>query len=126
MNRSRGLSLIEVVAALALLAGAAAGLLTAHGAALGQLAATRHQETATTLAEELITEWKIKPPNGTGEREGRFEGRPSWRWTRSLRPYPSVGKAPIRELTLIIYRMDERGKEQVMGSYTSLETADDQ
>ncbi len=126
MMRARAMSLIEVVASLVLLATTVTGLLVAHSRSLGQLANTRHQETATALAKQLMADWRIEPPAVDSNIGGRIESHPSWRWTRVSRLYPFTRRRELWEVTLTIYRADHPDAELAVGTYTWLERSDEQ
>ncbi len=79
MARARGISLIEVVASLLLIATTATALLVAHRRSFQQLEVTIRQETAASLAGELIASWKIEPPEPEANVAGCIESHPSWR-----------------------------------------------
>ncbi len=117
----RGLSLIEVVASLLLIATTAAALLVAHGRSLAQLGDIRTQETAATLARELVTQWKLDPPEPAAEMHGRVETQPTWRWTRTAKPYGDAMPPPLWEVTLTIHRPGDGGSDHMIKTLTWLE-----
>ncbi len=125
MARARGMSLIEVVASLLLIATTATALLVAHGRSLEQLKATVHQETAASLAGELIASWKIEPPGAASNLAGGCESHPSWRWTRVAQPYADVAHLQLWEVTLTLYRTDEKGNVHALRTYSWLERSDE-
>jgi len=86
MTKARGLSLIEVVASLVLLATVVTSLLMAQSRSLAQLRATQEREKASVLAGELLVAWEIAPREWTDHEEGVFDGDASWRWARTSRP----------------------------------------
>ena len=116
--RARGLSLIEVVASLVLIATVVTSLLAAHARSLAQVKATRLRETADRATHELIASWAVETP---GERlwiEGRFADLPGWHWTRAVRPYDPPNHEDLNEVTLTIYA---EVSTTAMGTYTWLE-----
>ena len=119
--RARGISLIEVVAALALIGTAITMLLGAQARSLEQLAVTRDRQIATELARELITAWRIDPLRQEPAREGSFASHPGWRWTRGEMPYRSTSRLALQEVTLTIHRVDGSGHESHVAGYTWLE-----
>lgn len=120
MIRTRGLVLIEVVAALALLASTATLLLVAHGRSLTQLHSTNQQETAARLAEELLTAWKLENADTTLAGEGSFAQSAGWRWTRTVKPYEGAPNSDVVEITLTV--LHTKGtQERVLATYTWLE-----
>lgn len=127
MTPARGLSLIEVVAALVLLAGCAVTLLTAQGRSLDQLRAVRTQETAADLARELITSWKLDPTADL-PLEGYFESTPGWRWERQECWYATGSQGNLQEVALTIYRPQSKGmgEEEALASYSWIERETDE
>lgn len=122
--RVRALTLIEVVAALALLAGALTALLVAQTRGLKQLQAMREQERAAVLAEELIQRWKIEPPTMTDRLDGAFESAPGWWWLRAATASSILDDPDVRQVTLSIYRRETDGLEHLVTTYTWLERVD--
>lgn len=118
MKRHRALSLIEVLAAMTLLAGTMVSLVLAQGRSLQQLAATRRQHTADALARELVLHWTMEPPP-SDSCEGSFGEQPGWRYVR--RAQPSSWDDKLLEMTVTIFAMDSRGEEVVASSLVWLE-----
>ena len=124
--RARSLSLIEVVASLVLIATTITLLLSAHSRSLKQLSTVRHQSSAAGLAQNLIADWKIHPPPKAMDTQGLFEGRPDWRWRRVIQPFAGGPRNNLQEITLTIFRTDQRSDAQIAATYTWLERSDDQ
>jgi type II secretory pathway pseudopilin PulG len=124
-RRVRALTLIEVVASLALLATAVATLLAAQGRSLEQLRTARELETAATLARELITEQRLDPSPPLTDSEGLFASHSDWRWSRTVKPLAETGDSALQTITLAIYRKDALGVERVVTSYVWLEKPHD-
>ena len=122
---ARGLTLIEVVASLLLVGPTVTSLLVAVAGSFEQLRTTRQRETASVLAGELITQWKLDPTAAGAAAQGRFESHPAWRWVRVSQPCPAAGAGALNETTLRIYQSDEHGNDQVVATYTWLEKHDD-
>lgn len=124
MKRTRrivnALTLIEVVAALALAATSVTALLAAQGRSLVQLRQARELETASALARERITLWRLDPLV-IPETEGEFSGQPSWRWTRRVNLPLDPSSTDLQEVMLSIHRRDDRRVERVVATYTWLE-----
>ncbi len=117
----RSLTLVEVVASLALLGGTIVGLLTAQARALQQLKATQRQRQAALLAEELVTHWQLCGERLAEPAQGLFEGQPAWSWTRSIEP-PDVEDPPgLFRVCLEILWTDALGQTQVASGATWLE-----
>ena len=125
MKRRRGLTLIEVVASLVLVATTVSALLLAQSRSLQQLSATRHQERAAALANDLIRGWKVAPVTQGQTVEGTFESQPGWRWRREIQPSPDSRHLNLIDVTLAIYRLDGTGRERVIARYTWIEEDND-
>ena len=112
-SKERGLSLIEVVASLVLLATVVTSLLLAQSRSLAQLRATREREKADVLAGELLTAWKIEPREWPAHEEGGFDGDSSWRWARTSRPYPLTRGLALRQVAVRLWHRDATGERVV-------------
>lgn len=121
MTPARGLSLIEVVAALVLLAGCAVTLLTAQGRSLDQLRAVRTQETAAGFARELIASWNLEDATTKLASEGYFKAAPGWRWERQVCWYSKGAHGSLQEITLTVYHTKLDREEEVVARYTWIE-----
>ena len=116
--RARGLSLIEVVASLVLIATVVTSLLVAHARSIEQVKATRLLETADRMTHELMASWWVEAPGEGPWIEGRFEDLPGWHWTRAVRPYDAPNHEDLNEITLTIFG---NVSAVPMGTYTWLE-----
>ena len=125
MKQTRALSLIEVVASLALLATSATALMVAHARSLEQISATRDQAAASALAGNLIATWKLDSDSDLDDCRGLFDSKPSWRWKRTCRPCDLAMRSGLFEITLTVLRADVSGAEQVLATYTWLERDDE-
>jgi len=125
MKPMRALSLIEVVASLALLAASATALMVAHARSLEQISATRDQAAASVLAENLIAAWRLDPDSDLDDCRGLFDSKPSWRWKRTREPCDLAMRPGLFEITLTVSRTDVRGAEQVVATHTWLERDDE-
>ncbi|MCK6464034.1 MAG: hypothetical protein L6Q93_04185 [Phycisphaerae bacterium] len=114
MRRSRGLSLVEVLASLTLIAGTMTALLLAQARSLRQLAATRQGTEAHTLAEELILTWKADPSSVTAQ--GEFNA--ALRWVREESPSWRTSTRELQEIRLRVYGDDG---DAVLAEYVWLE-----
>jgi len=126
MKNRNALTLIEVVAALAILATTATMVLTAYGESLVQLSATRRQTRGHELASELIAHWKINPPQIAPNLEEEFPGMPKWRWRRTVRPYDYAQSLAMLEITLFVFHEQADGEIATVGEYTWLERVPDE
>jgi Tfp pilus assembly protein PilV len=121
--RVRGLTLIEVVAALVLMAGVVSALLLAQGRLLGKLRGIEEQELASHLAREIIAQWKLERPTAT---QGEVEEYPGWRWIRQESTTLLVRDPLVREVTLQIVHRTADGAERTVASYQWLEKKDEE
>ena len=119
--RAKGITLIEVVASLVLIATTVTVLLTAHARSLNQLQTTREQQVANGLAHELITAWKLDPTARHTNGEGRFVSHPGWRWRTATVPVASTHRLGLQEVTLTLYRTTDEGQEHLVSTYHWLE-----
>lgn len=119
-QNASALTLIEVVAALTLVATSVTALLAAQGRSLEQLRSAQELETAATLARELIIQWRLDPLV-VPPLEGEFIENPKWRWRRKVGATTDHRATDLQEIMLTIYRRDNRGVEQRITSYIWLE-----
>lgn len=86
MKRQHGYSLIEVIVAFALLAGALTLLLGTLSGAARQVRDSEAHSRAALYAQSLLAVQGVEAPLRPGRRDGAFEdGR--FRWTLEVRPY---------------------------------------
>ncbi len=122
--QAKALSLIEVVAALVLLATTVTLLLAAHTKSLEQLRTLRDRELSDVLANKLIASWKTQPPDWTVPAEGSFPAQPSWRWQRRAEPRAWL-ETLLWEVTLTINKTNEFGLRHEVSLYVWLERISD-
>ena len=101
-KRRSGLTLIEVVASLALLATAVCGILIAHGRVITEWGTIRERHTATALATELVTPWKLDRSSSRTAKEGVCESHADWSWVKSRKPYSAATQLALKEVTLTL------------------------
>lgn len=118
----RGLTLIEVVAALVLTATTVTALLMAQTRSLTQLHIIRQQKIAADLAHELIRQWQLQPDELSRSADGSFDVRPGWTWERRATPSPLAGA--LNEVTLTIYGPTDDVLRTLLVTYTWLEKPD--
>ncbi len=130
MTNRRALTMIEVVASLVLVATTVTALLVAHGRSLEQAEAIKTAEIANTLANELITVWRLEPL-APGDRHGRparhegaFASHPRWRWTRITEPAAQTLDQTVEQITLRVFKEDNAGQEQLIREVTWLARQD--
>ena len=120
---SRGLSLVEVVAAIVLLAGTVTPLILSQSKASQQYATARNLTSASSLAQELTYRWRLEEINTSTPAQGVFEDTPNWSWQRTSSVYSNVGSITVLEVTLEIKLLSERDSQTVV-SYSWLENAE--
>lgn len=120
-DRRASLTLVEVVASLALLGGTIVALLTAQSRSMQQLAASERQRQAAALAEELIARWQLEDQHLVTNAEGFFEESPAWSWRRTVEPHLVEGKADLLRVQLDITRIDEVGSRHTVSAFVWLE-----
>lgn len=81
MRSHRAMGLVEVLASLFLLGGAATSILVAQGMALEQVRNAALELEASELAHELIATWQLEGAKMTDPASGRFD-REGWSWRR--------------------------------------------
>jgi Tfp pilus assembly protein PilV len=99
-SRARGLSLVEVVAALLILGGAITVMLVAQSRALMALKSSHLELTALHLAKDLIATWDIEKPGAVRSASGTFPKEEGWSWRRSSRPLADEDMSGMVEITL--------------------------
>ena len=113
-------TLIEVLAALAILSSALVVLLAAQQRSLRLLREQDDKEIAAALARELITDWKLqrsyRPPS-----DGWFAHPDDWRWTRLEEPSEDRD-SKLRRVTLTILKRAEQSQDTVITRYVWLES----
>lgn len=113
MKRARALTLIEVVASLALVAASVTALLQVQSRVLVQLHSLREQQTASDLARGLIMEWRLQDSSLPIADRGEFQSEPGWSWTRTVEPYWAAQKLPLDRIELRICRADAGGGREL-------------
>lgn len=94
------MTLVEVVAALALLVIAASSLLLAHARATRQIAWSAERVRVSDALNELVIGWRLRHEDWSRPAEGVFEELPAWRWTRSAVPYDQVNGDSLLQVRL--------------------------
>jgi prepilin-type N-terminal cleavage/methylation domain-containing protein len=124
MRRNRGLSLVEVLVSLVLLATTASLLLTAQAASLRQARQVELQEQAATLAGELIHTWQLEdtPPV---EQQGWFDDAGRWQWRRAVSPWQTDAPSDLLSVKLTIRHFDAAGQIVLTRTWTWLEASDE-
>ena len=79
-GRSRGITLIEVVVSLALMAILLTAVLMAYGRHVRQIRQAHQRLTAVKACDELISLWMQRPSQFVGRTSGVFAAHPELRW----------------------------------------------
>lgn len=124
-NCKNALTLIEVVASLVLLATTVTALLATHSRSLQQLTNINQQETAASLAQELITEWQLDESESEPPPEGNFKHKPGWRWVRDVIPYEPTYTNKINQITLKLFYQRDHEESEIVTRITWLERVDE-
>ncbi len=109
----RALTLIEVLAALALMGGTASAMVVAYTRALHQIHETRLRRQAFEQAHEQIVQWTLDNEPLDHNAEGQFENTANqgsrdstnsgtWFWTRTVRRVHVTLTTDMHEVTLTI------------------------
>lgn len=123
MTRRSGLTLVEVLAALVLVASVISGVVVTQSRSLAQLRATRDLATASQLARELVTEWQLNAPLA---RSGEFAGKTGWSWTRSELPEDPLELPDVLRVQLNVFKVNLTGDRVEIVTLTWLEDLRDQ
>lgn len=119
MRSRNAFTLIEVLAALAILSSALVVLLAAQQRSLSLMREQQDKEVADGLARELITDWKLRP-NYQPPSEGQFIENSKWHWTRLEEPMLERDST-LRRTTLKVFRLNPQRQDQLVSSYVWLE-----
>jgi general secretion pathway protein I len=104
-HRSHGFSLLEVIAAIAVLSIAFAALMQVAGASLNLTARAGERTQAALWARSLLDSVYVIDPVREGISQGRFDTRYSWRL--AVTPWQPEGAAPTEnDSTRRMYRFD--------------------
>ena len=118
---SPALTLVEVLAALVLLAGTVTTLLLAQSRALEQQSATAERNEASRLAEELIQHWRLVDEDLSVDGQGALDAQPGWVWRRWVEEYATDGDAMLVRVHLEVLRVLDRSDPRTVAEYEWLE-----
>ena len=102
-RRARGFSLIEVIAALLLLAIAFTALMKVAGGAIGLTQHAAQRSEAAMWARSLLDSAFVTEPLRAGTRSGTFNKQ--YRWQLQVTPWNPGGK-PVPNAALQLYQLD--------------------
>ena len=83
MRPTRGMTLIEVLAALVILGTAATSILVAQARAIEQAKVAALEVEAAAMANELIANWRLNEEKMADSASGRIDGQGEWSWRRT-------------------------------------------
>lgn len=123
-NSLRALTLIEVIAALAILGTTATAMLTAYGRALHQMALSQDRRTACELADALLLHGELRGERFDVAATGTFaeiEGLPAglrdvehWQWARTVRRVRPTPTSEMNEVRLRVTRERDDGRVETL------------
>ena len=116
MRRAAGVTLIEVVVALAVLAMAMGALITGMGRYAGQAGYLREKTVALWVAHNRLTEIGLEPgwPDlGTSDGEGEMAGL-DWRWEVVVAETPDPR---VRRVDITVRPKDAEGASMLLSSF---------
>ncbi len=119
MRNRNAFTLIEVLAALAILSSALMVLLAAQQRSVNLLRGQQSKDIADGLARELITDWKLRPAYQPPS-EGEFADVSRWHWTRLEEPMLERDST-LRRTTLKIFKLNDHHQDELVNSYVWLE-----
>lgn len=112
----RGLSLVEVIAALVLMGAVVTSALLAFSSHRRQLSIARQRLEAVGVAEELLPQLMTRRQGLKAGQEGPIAGRPDWFWQTSL-----VGTTVVATLPMHVIRFEIRSKTDPKTVLTRIE-----
>lgn len=107
MVRQRGFSLLEVIAAIAVLAIAFAALMQVAGSSMSLTARANERTQAALRARSLLDGAFVMEPIREGGSEGRIDD--TYRWRMNVSRYQAPGDRPATDgamTTAVLYRID--------------------
>ncbi len=107
-SRRAGLTLIEVIAAIAILGTVLVALVIAKSRHTRQTVRAERARVAVRAADELIANWWMDDQQVPIGKQGRFEDTPSIRWRTRLVSNQSVNQLDARVVRVEILHTDER------------------
>jgi len=110
-SRRSGLTLIEVVAAIAILGTILVGVVLARSRHSRQLAQSRQQARAVRVADEQIAEWWSGPMGIPVDRRGVSTEDDSYEWETRIVRNPAVEKLGARIVRVSIYERDSESEQ---------------
>ena len=101
----KGVTLVEILAALTILGVSITTVLVAQAKCLQHLEVSRLELTSRQVAGELLVSWRLEKEDTTVESGGDIDSLEGWSWSRSARQIAIAEAAHVTEITLeVIYR----------------------
>lgn len=104
-----GLTLIEVLASLTLLATLLVAVLKSHDRLARQSRLAHERLAAIEAAERLLDEWSVTEPMAIPARSGQTIGEPSFHWTIETREDPNLDRFGVQVATLSVLPEKDSG-----------------
>ncbi len=111
-QRMRALTLIEVMAALTISAGAVTTMLVAMSAAVARLHTSQQQLKAQHIARELVAEWTLEKANIQANGSGAVTGYENWTWSRSSGSVKIAEGVSATEVRLVLTFEDPHNRHR--------------
>jgi len=115
-----GLTLIEVLVALFILATGLLAALVAQQEYLRQFGDLQEQGEAAEVARVLMAELLAAPDGNFPQKRGDVPGRADWTWTQSARPHPTFADQKTYLLEAAVYRRSASGEETCLARLQTL------
>jgi len=115
-STARGLTLVEVVAGLVLLATLLASILVAFGSQAAQIRAARDRMAAIDMADRLLSEWTSQnaiPAVGTQQ---SLPGTENWSWRVVAKKSAELERTGVSSVCVQVFRSPQTGTERVLAS----------
>jgi prepilin-type N-terminal cleavage/methylation domain-containing protein len=107
----RGLTLLEVVAALAILGGVLVGIVLARAKLARQTAMARQLSQAVRLSDDLIASWWARPEGVPVGADGVLGAEEAWVWATSPVANPAIERLGAR-----VVRLEVRPRREPSGT----------
>src|SRR5687768_12235907 len=112
----RGMTLIEVVAGLALMATLLVALLQAKVGHARQTNVAERKLAAVAIADRLLSEWWRAPEKFPIETTGRVRSDPRFAWRTALVPNPTTERLDMDVVRLEIIDLQAKGGEPIVAA----------
>jgi prepilin-type N-terminal cleavage/methylation domain-containing protein len=114
MRSIRGFTLIEVIVALAITAGALVMLASVGNESLRRSLRSRHSAILDQACQNKLAECAC---GAEGGREGEFASLPGWRWKVETESVPMDGTHGIERVTLRAHSTEGQGSEKLLSLF---------